>query len=65
MTGMSAWPDGSLGERYTFNHALYQMVLYDAVAPLRRRRLHRRIAERLEKGYGARAGEIASELAQA
>jgi len=38
-------------------------VLYEAVAPWRRQRLHQRIAESLEMSYGDRVGEIAGELA--
>jgi predicted ATPase len=33
------------------------------VAPARRRRLHQRIGQRLERGYGDRAAEIATQLA--
>src|SRR5262249_35252025 len=29
LTGLSTWPDGTLGESYAFNHALYQRALYD------------------------------------
>jgi predicted ATPase len=42
---------------------LYQEVLYDRVLGARRARLHRRIGERGEEGYGERAREIAVELA--
>jgi predicted ATPase len=38
-------------------------VAYNRVAPARRLRLHRRIGERLEAGYGAQARELAAELA--
>lgn len=61
--GVDEWPDGTLGGRYRFAHALYQNVLYDRVAPARRARLHRRIGERKEAAFGSRAGEIAGELA--
>jgi tetratricopeptide (TPR) repeat protein len=61
--GVDEWPDGTLGGRYRFTHALYQNVLYDRVAPARRMRLHRRIGERKEAAFGARSGEIAGELA--
>lgn len=57
------WPDGTVSGRYRFIHALYQAVLYDRVAPARRVRLHRLIGERVEAGYGERAGEAAGELA--
>ncbi len=61
--GVEEWPDGTVAGRYRFVHALYRDVLYDRIAPARRIRLHRRIAERKEAAFGARAGEIAGELA--
>jgi len=61
--GTEKWPDGTVAARYGFVHALYQEVLYDRVLGARRARLHRRIGERGEEGYGERAREIAVELA--
>ena len=61
--GLTVWPDGTSGGRYRFQHALYQQVLYEQLGTARRMQLHRRIGARLEAGYGARAGEIAAQLA--
>ena len=61
--GTEVWPDGTISERYGFIHSLYQEVAYQRVAPGRRLRLHRRIAERLESGHGVQARELAAELA--
>jgi DNA-binding winged helix-turn-helix (wHTH) protein/predicted ATPase len=61
--GVAAWPDGTVAGRYAFIHALYQSVLYARASIGRRVGLHVRIAERLERAYGERAGEIAGELA--
>jgi tetratricopeptide (TPR) repeat protein len=61
--GMEKWPDGTLGGRYRFVHALYQNVLYRRVPEARRARLHRRIAERKAAAFGADTLEIAAELA--
>jgi predicted ATPase/DNA-binding winged helix-turn-helix (wHTH) protein len=61
--GVASWPDGSSGGRYRFQHALYAQVLYEHLGRARRRQLHRRIGTRLEAGYGARAGEVAVQLA--
>ncbi len=61
--GASLWPDGTVGTRFMFRHALYQEILYDRVSTPRRVRLHRKIAERLEAGWAGRAGEVAGELA--
>ncbi|MDX2167682.1 MAG: AAA family ATPase [Deltaproteobacteria bacterium] len=47
---------------YEFTHALQQQVIYDQVPELRRRRLHRAIAEALESGHGDHAAERAPEL---
>jgi len=61
--GVEEWPDGTMGGRYRFLHALYQNVLYERIAPGRRVRLHKQIGERREAAFGPRAGEIATELA--
>jgi predicted ATPase len=61
--GIVEWPDGTVSARYAFIHALYQQVLYGRVAVGARAGLHLRVAECLERGYGARADEIAGELA--
>ena len=61
--GVADWPDGTVAERYAFVHALYQQVFYARVAAGQRVRLHRRTGERLERGYGDRAEEVAAELA--
>ena len=62
-TGLTSWLDGTSGGSYRFRHALYQQVLYERLGPTRRAQLHQRIGARLEAGYGARAGEIATQLA--
>ncbi len=62
-TGLTTWPDGTRGGSYRFQHALYQQVLYGRLGTARRAQLHRRVGLRLEGGYGARAGEVAAQLA--
>ena len=61
--GVARWPDGTVGGRYAFRHALYQDVLYERLGPGQRARLHAAIGQRLEAGYGERAPELAVELA--
>jgi predicted ATPase len=61
--GLTVWPDGTRTGVYRFRHALYHQVLYERLGTTRRVQLHRRIGARLEAGYGARAGEIAAQLA--
>lgn len=61
--GTDEWGDGTVAARFAFVHALYQSVLYDRLGPADRLELHRRIAARLERGFGARAPSIAAELA--
>jgi predicted ATPase len=63
LKGKSKWPDGTIAARYGFIHALYQNVLYYRVTPGRRARLHQRIGQREEGGYGENTVEIATELA--
>jgi predicted ATPase/type II secretory pathway predicted ATPase ExeA len=62
-SGVSTWPDGTVAARYSFCHALYQEVLYYRLTMQQRLGLHRRLGRRLEAAYGARAKEIAAELA--
>src|SRR5262245_21959173 len=62
-SGLAAWPDGTLSGQYRFRHALYQQVLYQRLPEVQRVQGHQRVGTRLEGGYGARAGEIAAELA--
>jgi predicted ATPase len=62
-SGTTEWPDGTVAARYSFLHSLYQEVLYERLPAGRRQRLHQRIGEREEQGYGERAREIAAELA--
>ena len=57
------WPDGTVTVQYGFGHALYHAVVYGRLGLAQRVRLHRLLGERLERGYGARAHEIASTLA--
>jgi len=61
--GKSEWPDGTVGVRCEFIHALYQQVVYDRIGVTRRQLLHRSIGEREEAAYGARAHEMSAELA--
>jgi tetratricopeptide (TPR) repeat protein len=61
--GIEEWPDETVASRYGFIHALFQEVLYGRVTGARRVRLHQKIGERTEAGYGKRAEEIAAVLA--
>lgn len=61
--GLAEMPDGTISSRYRFAHGLQAEVIYRRIAPGRRSRYHLRIGERGVELYGARAGEIASELA--
>ena len=63
-TGPVSWPDGTVAEGFEFVHALHVDVLAARPGAARRQRVHRRIGERLEAAYGARADEIATELAR-
>lgn len=56
------WPDGSRGRQLYFRHALYRQVLYGRVSPTRRQLLHRRIAERLQTGFGDRVDAVARQM---
>ena len=61
--GPAEWPDGTVAGRYAFIHAMYRSVLYERIPIGHRVGLHLRVGARLERAHGARAGEIAGELA--
>lgn len=61
--GLDTWPDSTRATRYGFRHALYHEVLYTRLAPGRRLRMHQQIGLHKERAYGARAHDIAAELA--
>jgi predicted ATPase/DNA-binding winged helix-turn-helix (wHTH) protein len=61
--GLVEWPDETVAAGYGFLHDLYREILYDQVPPSRKGRWHLEIGARKETGYGARAREIAAELA--
>jgi tetratricopeptide (TPR) repeat protein len=50
--------------RYTFSHALVQHTIYQDLGGTRRARLHRQVAEELERLVGSSPGGLASELAR-
>jgi predicted ATPase/DNA-binding winged helix-turn-helix (wHTH) protein len=62
-SGLETWPDGTVTERYGWQHAVHQEVVYARVPEGRRLRLHRRIGAREEAGYGVRVSERAAALA--
>jgi class 3 adenylate cyclase/tetratricopeptide (TPR) repeat protein len=51
-------------DTYEFTHALIRSTLYTEQNASRQVRLHRRIAEEMERVFGERAGEHAAEIAQ-
>jgi len=57
------WPDGTLTGSYRFQHHLYLEVIYRQIAAARRARIHLKVGNRLEAGYGERAPAIAASLA--
>jgi predicted ATPase len=62
-SGEVEWPDGSIGARYCFSHALYRDVLQQRLSTTRRRRLHQRFRARLEDGFPGHTDDIAGQLA--
>jgi hypothetical protein len=52
------------GERYEFAHAILRYTLYADLSPSRRVRLHRGLAEGLERTHEGRTADVAAELAR-
>lgn len=61
--GAARWPDGSVGERYGFRHAVFRSVLYGRTTAGRRQRLHQRVAECIEAAFAGQEEPPAAELA--
>jgi len=61
--GVQLLPNGQTVGRFGFVHDMYRHVLYNRVPASRRVQLHQRVGRRYEELYGARASEIAAELA--
>jgi DNA-binding CsgD family transcriptional regulator len=51
-------------ERYDFAHSLVRHTIYESFSLSRRARLHRRLAEVLERSHAPDLGEVAGELAR-
>ena len=60
--GLEVWTDQTVSGCYRFQHMLYLQVAYERVGAGRSIWLHRRIGERIEKGYGSQVSDIANRL---
>lgn len=54
---------GSTPDTYDFTHALIRHTLYEELSPSRQVRLHRQIAEAMDRVYGDRVAEHAAQVA--
>ncbi|MGO9454127.1 MAG: ATP-binding protein [Candidatus Binataceae bacterium] len=54
---------GSNSESFDFSHAMIRHTLYNELNPARRVRLHRKIAEEMERSWGERTADHAAEVA--
>lgn len=57
------FPDRTITLRYRFVHVLYQNALYGSLRPTRRAAMSAAVADALVGYWGARSGEVASDLA--
>jgi len=55
--GVDTEPDGTVSDRYRFQHPLYRDVLYAEIGKARREQLHQRIAKPVETGQIERAAD--------
>jgi hypothetical protein len=61
--GSTAWPDGTVSERFSFRHAIHRSVLSARLSAGRRAEAHRRLGRRLEQAFGADVRRFALPLA--
>lgn len=61
--GATQLPDGQLGMRYVFRHAVYRHVLYDLAGASWRTQMHRRLALALQRAHATQTEAVAAELA--
>jgi predicted ATPase len=61
--GVDEWPDGTIAARFAFRHDLYREAVARRLGDGRRRALHLRLGNWLERAHGGRAREIAATLA--
>src|SRR5215475_4744067 len=61
--GIQELPNSLPAAHYEFRHALYRQVIYRRIAPGKRARLHRAVAERLKTISGSGQRQLASEIA--
>jgi tetratricopeptide (TPR) repeat protein len=54
---------GAAADTFDFTHALIRQTLYGNLNPARRPRMHRKIAEEMERTWGERAAQHAAEVA--
>jgi len=63
-TGRELFPDGSHSARYAFRHELVREALHARLEGAWRIEVNRRIGVALENAFGARASEVATDLAR-
>jgi DNA-binding winged helix-turn-helix (wHTH) protein/tetratricopeptide (TPR) repeat protein/type II secretory pathway predicted ATPase ExeA len=63
VAGDAAVPGERTARQYTFIHALYQHVVYEEIPAERRRRLHQRVGEALERAHSDGTAQNAFRLA--
>ena len=51
------WPDGTETTCFRFIHAFHRQIAYSAIPPIRRRKVHLQIGQRLEEEYAHRINE--------
>lgn len=60
---IARWPDGTVSPVYRWIHGLYRDALYASISDAKRRRMHGRIALRLQHAYRGQTRDIAEALA--
>ena len=61
--GTQEFPPVLANAHYDFQHSLYRQAIYRRIAPAKRARLHRAVAERLRTAGAPRQRQLASEIA--
>ncbi len=64
LTSAELWEEGEHDEAFSFSHRMLEEIVYSKIRRLKKKMLHRNVAESIEEIYEGRLGEWYSDLAR-